>query len=246
MSNSQNSSRATGSTPDVGSSRISISGSWITATASESRWRTPSGIDSGRSSRYGPSPKRSTSSSMRDRHRLGRQMIQPRVEPEVLPHRQLAVEREGLRHVTDALPDLEVLGVDRLAEQLRLAFRSGQQAGQHLHRRRLAAAVGAEEAEDLAALDREIHLVHRHEVAEPARQVPGVDGRLAAVGLDARRNGQLRCRFAALLLGQQGDEGLFQVLGAGPLLELRRACRWPGPARHPSRSIQSNRWASSM
>ena len=52
ISNSQNSSRATGSTPDVGSSRISISGSWMIATASDSRWRTPSGIDSGRSSTY--------------------------------------------------------------------------------------------------------------------------------------------------------------------------------------------------
>jgi len=35
MSNSQNPSRATGSTPDVGSSRMSISGSCMTATASE-------------------------------------------------------------------------------------------------------------------------------------------------------------------------------------------------------------------
>ena len=33
----QNPSRATGSTPDVGSSRISISGEWIIATASERR-----------------------------------------------------------------------------------------------------------------------------------------------------------------------------------------------------------------
>ena len=65
MSSSQNSSRATGSTPDVGSSRISISGSWMIATARESRWRTPSGSDSGRSSTCDSSPKRSTSSSIR-------------------------------------------------------------------------------------------------------------------------------------------------------------------------------------
>ncbi|MDT4811183.1 hypothetical protein FQZ97_441120 [compost metagenome] len=39
----QKPSRATGSTPEVGSSRIRISGLWITATASDRRWRMPSG-----------------------------------------------------------------------------------------------------------------------------------------------------------------------------------------------------------
>ena len=43
INSAQKRSRATGSTPEVGSSRISISGSWITATASDRRWRTPSG-----------------------------------------------------------------------------------------------------------------------------------------------------------------------------------------------------------
>ena len=43
ISSSQNPSRASGSTPEVGSSRISISGSCTIATASDSRWRMPSG-----------------------------------------------------------------------------------------------------------------------------------------------------------------------------------------------------------
>ena len=42
-SSSQKLSRATGSTPEVGSSRIRICGSCSTATASESRWRRPIG-----------------------------------------------------------------------------------------------------------------------------------------------------------------------------------------------------------
>ena len=46
----QKPSRATGSTPEVGSSRISISGPWIIATASDSRWRSPSGSASGSAS----------------------------------------------------------------------------------------------------------------------------------------------------------------------------------------------------
>ena len=43
-------SRAMGSTPDVGSSRISISGLCTMATASDRRWRMPSGRLSGKSS----------------------------------------------------------------------------------------------------------------------------------------------------------------------------------------------------
>ncbi len=39
----QKSSRAAGSTPEVGSSRINTSGSWITATAKDRRWRKPNG-----------------------------------------------------------------------------------------------------------------------------------------------------------------------------------------------------------
>ena len=56
-SSRQNRSRASGSTPEVGSSRIRISGSWITATASDSRWRTPSGNPSGRASSTSSRPK---------------------------------------------------------------------------------------------------------------------------------------------------------------------------------------------
>ena len=65
------------------------------------------------------------------RDRLLRQAEQAGVEVEVLPHGQLAVEREGLRHVADAAAGLEVLGVDRLTEQPGLAFarrRAGRSA----------------------------------------------------------------------------------------------------------------------
>ena len=66
ISSSQKLSRATGSTPEVGSSRISISGSWTTATASDSRWRMPERQSSARAGRDSRArPNRSTSSSMR-------------------------------------------------------------------------------------------------------------------------------------------------------------------------------------
>ena len=65
MSNSQNSSRATGSTPEVGSSSRSMSGSCNTATARESRCFSPSGRSSEGVSRCERRPKRSTSSTIR-------------------------------------------------------------------------------------------------------------------------------------------------------------------------------------
>lgn len=55
----QKASRASGSTPDVGSSRIKSSGPWIVVTASDSRWRTPSGSVAGSASRTPVSSKRS-------------------------------------------------------------------------------------------------------------------------------------------------------------------------------------------
>ncbi len=56
---------------------------------------------------------------------------------------------------------------------------AGSRPRQHLHRRRFAATVGAEEAEDLAPLDPEIDVIDRDEIAEPPRQSLGLDrGRL--------------------------------------------------------------------
>ena len=76
----------------------------------------------------------------------------------------------------------------------------------------LAAAVGAEEAEDLAALDRQRDVVHGGEVPEAPRQALGVDRDLRLAGR-AGRDRQLGMP-AALLLGQQRDEALLEILGA--------------------------------
>ena len=61
----QKPSRATGSTPEVGSSRISNSGLWTMATASDRRCRIPSGSASGIAPRTSTSPKRVNISSTR-------------------------------------------------------------------------------------------------------------------------------------------------------------------------------------
>ncbi|MNV89122.1 hypothetical protein D3C71_1833910 [compost metagenome] len=61
----QKASRAIGSTPEVGSSRINTSGAWIIATASDRRWRMPSGRPSGSVSMTSARPKRLAISSIR-------------------------------------------------------------------------------------------------------------------------------------------------------------------------------------
>ena len=100
------------------------------------------------------------------------------VQDQVLPHRQLGIEREGLRHVADLAADVDVVGIDRLAEQPGLPLGGRQQAAQHLHRRRLAAAVGAEEAEDLPPLDPDVDVIDRDEIAEPLGQAVRLDDHL--------------------------------------------------------------------
>ena len=109
---------------------------------------------------------------------LLRDLEQPCVEDQVLPDRQLGIEREALRHVAHPPPGGEVLALDLSAEQPGLSFARRQQARQHLHGRRLAAAVGAEEAEDLAPLDPEAHPIDSDEIAEATGQAPRLDGRL--------------------------------------------------------------------
>ena len=142
------------------------------------------------------------------------------VQDQVLPHRQLGIEREGLRHVADLAADGDVVGIDRLAEQPGLPLGGRQQAAQHLHRRRFAAAVGAEEAVDLPPLDPEVDVIDRGETAEPLGQAVRLDDHLV-LARRARRDHHLLVA-AALLLRQEGDEGRVQVPGPGARQQLRR------------------------
>ena len=149
ISSSQNWSRASGSTPDVGSSRINSSGSCTTATASDRRCLIPSGRQrpvhrDDRRGRHGP-----TSSAIRSWPAAADGKA--RVQIEVLADRELAIERKGLRHVADAPARLDIACLGRLAEQQRLALRRRQQTRQHLHGRGLAPAVRADKAEDFSA-----------------------------------------------------------------------------------------------
>ena len=143
---------------------------------------------------------------------LRHQVEEARMKIEVLANGKLGVERKRLRHIADAIAGAHVSARGGLAKQERLSPGRRKEAGQHLHRRRLAAAVRAEKAEDFAAVDGEAHAIDRGKVPEAAGEAARHDDR-DSVEATAGRDRQ-PAMAAALLFGQQRDE---------PLLEGRRA-----------------------
>jgi hypothetical protein len=108
--------------------------------------------------------------------RRAAQAVDATEEAQVLAHAEVVVQAEALAHVAD--PALHGLGVARDvdAQDVGAAARRRQQTAQHPDRRRLARAVGPEEAEDLAFFDRERNPVHGGKRAEALAQVPELDG----------------------------------------------------------------------
>src|SRR5215813_2471249 len=100
-----------------------------------------------------------------------------------------------------------------MAEKEGFAVGCRQQAGEHLHRGGLAAAVGAEEPEDFAALDAEADMVDGDEVSEAPGEAARFDRRCAAM-VAPRRNGQT-VMVAPLVSRQQSDEGVLEGLRVG-------------------------------
>src|SRR3989440_7873221 len=152
-------------------------------------------------------------------------MVKVRVQIEILSDRELAVERERLRHVADIPTRLHVVGAHRLSKQFRRAFGYRQQAGQHLHGRWLAGAVRAEEAENLAARDAKAHMIDRDEIAKAAREPIRLDRRGLVIAGDARPDDDL-LMLGALFWWKKGNEGVVQrgLFRLGEDL-LRRATR---------------------
>ncbi len=99
---------------------------------------------------------------------------------QVLHHRQVAVERELLRHVADALFDLFRL-LDRVEPGHMRAARSGvHNRAQHADGRRLTGPVRSQQPKNLAALDAQVELVHSGEVLELLCQIVGLNNPLVA------------------------------------------------------------------
>ena len=76
-------------------------------------------------------------------------------EPQVLAHAEIAVERELLRHVADARARRRRGMAQVSPGDAQGAVAGRQQAAQHAEGGGLARAVGAQQAEHLAPLDRE-------------------------------------------------------------------------------------------
>ena len=78
----------------------------------------------------------------------------------------------------------------------------------------LAATVGAQKAEDLAAFDAQADMVDGGEIVETHGQTVGLDGDLLRAAVGTRRNHDVLVA-PALLLRKQLDKSRFQGIGAG-------------------------------
>ena len=111
-------------------------------------------------------------------------------EVEVLEDGQILVEREALGHVADrAAQAFRLLG-DAEPQHFDLALARCEQAAQHADGGGLARSVRSQEAVDLRARNREIHVVDGHELAEAPGETVSGDRR----GGLSRRHGLLRRR----------------------------------------------------
>ena len=160
------------------------------------------------------------------------QMKKAGMKKEVLPHGEFAVERERLRHEADAPADRQVAGIDRPSAHLGLSLAGRQQSGQHLHGRGLAAAVGAEEAEDFSALDGEADAIDGGETAETACQILRDDDRSLRARFAWRNDEAPGFRFLSRL---QGDKDSFEVLLRRSSRAAHPPCRRQARLRDPSR-----------
>ena len=103
--------------------------------------------------------------------------VEPGDEAEILLDAEILVEAEALGHVADLALDRPRLPDDVVAETGAAAAVGRQQPAQHADGRGLAAAVGAEEAADLAALDLDGEVVDHGARAEALDQAAGIDDR---------------------------------------------------------------------
>ena len=159
-----------GSSPEVGSSSTSSSASEASAATSATFWRLP--FEYVRPFFVGSSSKRSSSSARR-----------PRVEPAAqLPEQVDRLAAGQVRPQVDVAGDVGEPAVQRdrvaprvAAEQRDRAGVGAQQPEQDADRRRLARAVGPEEAVDLALRDLEVEPVERAERAERLDEAGDLD-----------------------------------------------------------------------
>ena len=161
--------RMIGSRPSAGSSRITSSGRWASASTSPSRTFWP----------FDRCLIRVRSGSSKSRRYLQRQVVVPRrIERRDEPHDLLdahpAVHRLVFGQVADAAAQLERLALRVESQHADRAVVALQQAEQHADGRRLAGRVAAEKRERLAALDLQRHAAQHLASSETTCRRPAV------------------------------------------------------------------------
>ena len=138
--------------------------------------------------------------------------VEARLEREELAARLAVVERRVLKRDPDAQADLPGLGGDVVPEHERSPCRWQQQGAEHSDDGRLAGAIGAEEAVDLARTHFEVDAVHRHGVVESALDAlcdhSGRHGRRPYRGPARNRAGSALDSVVRIRTGEMGDDAL--------------------------------------
>jgi hypothetical protein len=101
--------------------------------------------------------------------------IEPGDEFQVLAHRKILIQGKTLRHVADPALDLVGVSANVVAQTPALAAVGRQQSAEHADGGGLAAAVGAEEAVDGAALHLHRQIMHHLAPTKRFCQAPDID-----------------------------------------------------------------------
>src|SRR5689334_7482637 len=110
---------------------------------------------------------------------VARNTVYAGIKLQVVLDREVVVQRELLRHVSNALPHAS-RPHSSFAGKLYIACRRREEAAKHLYSGRLACAVGSEQAVDLAVANLQVHVRDSREIAEPPGEVSRTDGHAAA------------------------------------------------------------------
>jgi hypothetical protein len=141
---------------------------------------------------------------------LRRHAIGPGEEVQVFLGGEVIVQGELLRHVPELLPQVLRAQLALLARQLHLARARLEEAAEHLDGGRLAGAVGAQKAVDLAVAHLEVDPADGLEVPEGLPEGSGADGHAGvrrSLWAAAGELGDARLPFE---IAQNGDERVLQ------------------------------------
>ena len=240
---SRTTNAASGSSAAVGSSRKTTAGSWSSARAMASFWRMPLLNVPATSSRRSHSPNsRSQRSMAASRAAASRPYSRPKKSRLARADSGRTGPGVSVRMPTRARTSS---GRSRMSKPSTVgrALARLDERGQHPDGRRLARAVGAEQAEDLAAADVERHVADGPAIPESAAQPDGVEGRGRR-----RRSRREVCPSGATLAGVSADRSIPTTLAHDlaavepsrrrPGGDPRRPCAGPGQPHRRAHRLQ--------